>query len=75
MSKRYEEERWASLAKNGMLQLRMNLMKKQKSKLDDRVKALETEKEALKLEFDQHQELLILLQQENDIVRYYSLQQ
>jgi chromosome segregation ATPase len=57
-----------SLAKNGMLQLKMNLMKKQKQKADDRVRSLESEKEALKIEYDEQTQLLLLLQQQYDII-------
>jgi hypothetical protein len=57
------------LAKNGMLQLRMNLMKKQKSKLEDRIKTLEQEKEVVKKEFESQEELMMLLQKQNELVR------
>ncbi|PRP88123.1 kinesin-like protein [Planoprotostelium fungivorum] len=48
LSRAFEESRWASLAKNGMLQFRMNLMKKQKQKSDDRIQQLEAEVDNLR---------------------------
>lgn len=50
MKKQFEESKWVSLAKNGMLQFKVNLMKKQKTQLDSKVKTLTNDNLTLKRE-------------------------
>lgn len=65
ISRKFEENRWSSLAKNGMLQLKVNLMKKQKTTLEANLKKVTKERDTLQKEVEFLYQEIAQLKQEN----------
>lgn len=66
LSRKFEENRWVSLAKNGMLQFRVNFLKKQKAALEGKLSNVSTELELVYKELAKAKEETAQKQQELD---------